>query len=84
MSYFILEDKTIKVHQASLLTITSNDSIGTIIAADKNGIQVVTGSGVLNLEVIQMAGKKAMPVQDILNSRRALFAPGINLQQQGN
>ena len=84
MSYFTLEDKAIKVHQASLLVTSSNEPVGTIIAADKNGIQVVTGSGVLNLEVIQMAGKKAMPVQDILNSRRALFALGINLQQQGN
>ncbi|MEH6454626.1 MAG: methionyl-tRNA formyltransferase, partial [Psychromonas sp.] len=52
-----------------------------ILAADKSGIQVVTGEGVLNLEVIQLAGKKAMPVQDILNSRRELFALGTQLQQ---
>lgn len=84
MSYFKLADQMIKVHQASLLSITSDAPIGTIVAADKSGIQVVTGLGVLNLEVIQMAGKKAMPVQDILNSRRALFAPGTTLQQQGN
>ena len=84
MSYFMLSGKAVKVHKASLLSISSEEEAGTIISADKNGIQVVTGSGVLNLEVIQLAGKKAMPVQDILNSRRELFAPGINLQQQGN
>ena len=84
MSYFMLSDKAVKVHQASLLAINSEKEIGTIISADKKGIQVVTGSGVLNLEVIQLAGKKAMPVQDILNARRELFAPGVNLQQQGN
>ena len=84
ISYFMLSGKTVKVHQASLLAITSDQEIATIISADKKGIQVVTGAGVLNLEVIQLAGKKAMPVQDILNARRELFAPGVNLQQQGN
>jgi len=83
ISYFMLLGKAVKVHQASLLAISSEKEIGTIISADKKGIQVVTGQGVLNLEVIQLAGKKAMSVQDILNSRRELFAPGTNLQQQG-
>ena len=83
MSYFMLSGKAVKVHRASLLSISSDQEAGTIIGADKKGIQVVTGSGVLNLEVLQLAGKKAMPVQDILNARRELFAPGTNLQQQG-
>jgi len=82
MSYFILSGEAVKVHQASLLAISCEKAAGTIISADKKGIQVVTGDGVLNLEVIQLAGKKAMPVQDILNSRRELFALGSNLQQQ--
>jgi methionyl-tRNA formyltransferase len=82
MSYFILSGQVVKVHQASLLAINSEEAVGTIINADKKGIQVVTGDGVLNLEVIQLAGKKAMSVQDILNSRRELFALGTNLQQQ--
>lgn len=82
MSYFILSGEAVKVHQASLLTLASEKPVGTIISADKKGIQVVTGKGVLNLEVIQLAGKKAMSVQDILNSRRELFALGHNLQQQ--
>lgn len=84
ISYFMLSGKAVKVHQASLLRINSDQDVGTIICADKKGIQVVTGAGVLNLEIIQLAGKKAMPVQDILNSRRDLFAPGVNLQEQGN
>jgi len=82
ISYFMLADKAVKVHHASLLDITSDQQPGTILAATKNGIQVVTGEGVLNLEVIQLAGKKAMPVQDILNSRRELFALGTQLQPQ--
>ncbi len=84
MSYFMLAGKAVKVHRATLLAVSSDQQPGTIISADKTGIQVVTGSGVLNLEVIQLAGKKALPVQDILNARRELFAPGSNLQPQGH
>ncbi|MGL5501518.1 MAG: methionyl-tRNA formyltransferase, partial [Plesiomonas shigelloides] len=35
--------------------------------------------GVLNLTVLQPAGKKPMPVQDLLNSRREWFEPGTVL-----
>ncbi|MFT5653686.1 MAG: methionyl-tRNA formyltransferase, partial [Psychromonas sp.] len=81
VSYFLLEDKVVKVHQASLLDNESEQSAGTIIAASKKGIQVATGEGIINLEVLQLAGKKALPVQDILNSRRELFAQGTLLHQ---
>jgi methionyl-tRNA formyltransferase len=81
VSYFMLADKAIKVHQASLLAGENELPAGTIIGADKNGIQVATGKGILNLEVLQLAGKRALPVQDILNSRRELFAQGTLLQQ---
>ncbi|PKF60781.1 methionyl-tRNA formyltransferase [Psychromonas sp. psych-6C06] len=83
MSYFELAGKPIKVHQVSIIEETSSQPIGTIISADKNGIQVATGNGILNLQVLQLAGKKAMPVQDILNSRKELFAPGTALNAQG-
>ena len=43
------------------------------------GIQVVTSEGILNLESLQPAGKKAMSAQDLLNSRREWFIPGNRL-----
>ncbi|MBS2699319.1 methionyl-tRNA formyltransferase, partial [Salmonella enterica subsp. enterica serovar 1,4,[5],12:i:-] len=43
------------------------------------GIQVATGDGILNLLSMQPAGKKAMSVQDLLNSRREWFVPGNRL-----
>ncbi len=83
MSYFELAGKPVKVHKVSVLGIASDKPAGTIINADKNGIQVVTGRGILNLEVIQLSGKKAMPVQDILNARSELFAAGTQLVTEG-
>ncbi|WP_094751346.1 methionyl-tRNA formyltransferase [Psychromonas sp. CD1] len=83
MSYFKLSDKFIKVHQVSVLDIQTDALPGTILESYKTGIQIATGCGVLNLEVLQLEGKKAMPVQDILNSRRELFAPGRVLCVEG-
>jgi methionyl-tRNA formyltransferase len=83
MSYFEIEGKPVKVHKASVIAESTTQPIGTIISADKTGIQVATGKGILNLQVIQLAGKKAMPVQDILNSRKALFALGTVLTIKG-
>ncbi len=83
ISYFEWAGQVIKVHQAKIVASTTTEPAGTIVNVDKNGIQVATGQGVINLEVIQLAGKKAMPVQDVLNSRRELFTVSSNLLEQG-
>lgn len=76
VSYFQLEQHTVKVWQASLTDLTSTQAPGTIIQADKNGIVVATSEGAICLEKLQFPGKKAMAISDILNSRKELFAPG--------
>lgn len=83
MSYFELAGKPVKVHKVNVIKQTTTQPIGTIISADKTGIQVSTGNAILNLQVIQLAGKKAMPVQDILNSRREQFSVGTVLSTAG-
>ncbi len=79
VSYFQLNDNNIKVWQASVLADSSTAAPGTILSADKSGIQISTGEGVLNLEKIQVPGKKAMSVQDVLNARQDWFKPGASL-----
>jgi methionyl-tRNA formyltransferase len=83
ISYFEWAGQVIKVHQAKIIATTSSEPAGTIVNVDKQGLQVATGKGIINLEVIQLAGKKAMPVQDVLNSRRELFTVSSNLLEQG-
>nr|MBP8112825.1 methionyl-tRNA formyltransferase [Aeromonas sp.] len=51
----------------------------TLLKADKQGIDVATGKGVLRLLTLQPPGKKAMSVPDLLNSRRDWFEPGTQL-----
>ncbi|WP_313048129.1 methionyl-tRNA formyltransferase [Atlantibacter subterraneus] len=79
MSYFMMDGQPVKVWKASVFEAATNAAPGTILEADKQGIQVATAQGVLNIEELQPAGKKAMKAQDLLNSRKAFFAPGNRL-----
>ncbi|POP40742.1 methionyl-tRNA formyltransferase [Superficieibacter electus] len=79
MSYLIIDDQPVKVWKASAIESQRDAVPGTIIDATKLGIQVATANGVLNLESLQPAGKKAMSAQDLLNSRREWFIPGNTL-----
>jgi len=78
MSYFMIEEQPVKVWQATVLP-HQNKQPGEIVHADKQGIQIATADGVLNLVSLQPAGKKAMSAQDLLNSRREWFVPGTVL-----
>ncbi|MCW2488425.1 methionyl-tRNA formyltransferase [Candidatus Symbiopectobacterium sp. NZEC127] len=76
VSYITIDDQPVKVWKASVLDVTHSAQPGTIVSADKQGIQVATAQGLLNLLQLQPAGKKPMSVQDLLNSRREWFTPG--------
>lgn len=78
MSYFMIEEQLVKVWQATILP-HQNKQPGEILHADKQGIQIATADGVLNLLTLQPAGKKAMSAQDLLNSRREWFVAGTVL-----
>ena len=80
IAYFSTEDKdgnaqTLKVYQAEVLS-HQDKPAGTILSADKNGIQIATVDGVLNLLQLQPAGKKPMSAQDLLNGRAEWFIIG--------
>jgi len=76
VSFFQLEQHSVKVWQAKLDQQTTDLAPGTIVRADKDGIVVATSKGTICLEQLQFPGKKAMAISDILNSRKELFTPG--------
>ncbi len=76
VSYTQIAEQNVKIWQASVSEAITDAQPGTVIAATKQGIQVATGKGVLTLLNLQLAGKKAMPVQDILNARKEWFTVG--------
>ncbi len=79
MSWFMIDEQPVKIWQASAIPSVPGAEPGTIVDASKAGIQVATVDGILNLESLQPAGKKAMSAQDLLNSRREWFVPGNQL-----
>ncbi|MFK5238960.1 methionyl-tRNA formyltransferase [Glaesserella parasuis] len=68
-------EERIKVYQAEVLP-HQDKTVGTVLAVDKNGIQIATQQGVLNITQLQPAGKKPMSVQDFLNGRGDWFKVG--------
>lgn len=66
----------IRVLQASVVSVPHQAQPGTILLADKQGIVVATNESAIRLEVIQLPGKKALPVADILNGKASWFSVG--------
>ncbi|BBS19089.1 methionyl-tRNA formyltransferase [Aeromonas caviae] len=79
ISWFDVAGQTVKVWQAEVVAQDHGQAVGTLLKADKQGIEVATGQGVLRLLTLQPPGKKAMSVSDLLNSRRDWFEPGTQL-----
>ncbi|MFQ2458122.1 methionyl-tRNA formyltransferase [Aeromonas caviae] len=79
ISWFDVAGQTVKVWQAEVVVQDHGQAAGTLLKADKQGIEVATGQGVLRLLTLQPPGKKAMSVSDLLNSRRDWFEPGTQL-----
>lgn len=71
-------EERLKVYQADVLPHQAKPA-GTVLAVEKNGMQIATADGVLNLTQLQPAGKKPMSVQDFLNGRAEWFQVGTVL-----
>lgn len=63
------QDKMLRIWQAAVLD-SQNHTVkpGTIVQADRQGIDVATGDGVIRLLSLQAPGKKAVPTNDFLNA----------------
>lgn len=79
VSYFELDELNIKVWQAEVVSPTTTQPAGTIVAATKQGLDIATGAGILRILSLQLPGKKALGFADVLNSRKELFPEGKQL-----
>ncbi|MCR5735566.1 MAG: methionyl-tRNA formyltransferase [Lachnospiraceae bacterium] len=65
-TYLVFSGKKIKVFCADVIKGMTGESPGTVISADKEGIRVQTGEGLLNITDLQAEGKKRMPVNEFI------------------
>lgn len=77
--FFIMQNNAIRVWQAQVINTDQNlnFSIGEIIYANSNGIQINTSCKILNIQKLQFPGKKVMHVKDVLLSKKNWFKKGI-------
>ncbi len=74
-----LATQQLKIWQASVEATSTSAEPGTVLRADKKGIAIATAEGVLVLQLLQPAGKKAMAAADFLNGRAEWFSVGTVL-----
>lgn len=70
------DDQTIRVWEASAINETSDQQPGTLLKADKEGLDIACQTGILRVTKVQLPGSKAMAVSDLLNSKKDMFAVG--------
>lgn len=71
-----LDDTNIRVWEATALKEGSGEQPGTLIRADKDGLDIACSEGTLRIKRLQLAGSRAMTVQELLNSKKATFSAG--------
>jgi methionyl-tRNA formyltransferase len=77
--WFIHNEESVKVWQVEVVESVGELAEGTIANVDKNGIEVATGEHNLLMSIIQIPGKKAQTVADIINGKPDLFVVGQRL-----
>jgi methionyl-tRNA formyltransferase len=81
-AYSYLNGERIRLLQATVQFQTPSAAPGTIIAADRDSLHIACADSVLLVSRLQMPGKNVLPVSDVLNSRKALFAPGASFSNE--
>lgn len=79
MAWFEYAQKNIKIHHAIALPLNHNYSLGSIISYEKEGLDIACIDGLLRITSLQLPGKKAQYVSQILNGNPQLFIVGSQL-----
>ncbi|OGT07096.1 MAG: methionyl-tRNA formyltransferase [Gammaproteobacteria bacterium GWF2_41_13] len=73
VAHSVLGNEVIRIWEAEPREEKTTAAEGTILNCDQNGIEVVTGKGLLRLLKLQFAGGKILSIADILNSKKKFF-----------
>lgn len=82
IAHFSLGSDRVRVWQSSIAENTHQDTAGTVIKADNEGLVVACGDGAIRLTQLQLPGKKALAIKDILNGHGDRFKVGTQFTEQ--
>ncbi len=68
VAYTYLDDKRLRIWKATVKEDICTGQVGEIQAASKDGIEVVTGDGLLCLQSLQLPGGKVISAEDFINA----------------
>lgn len=80
VAYTHVGDEVMRIHQAEVLTTSTNATPGAIVSLDKFGMRVATGSTELLIQKIQFSGGKVIRIADYLNSQKNQLQVGTLLK----
>ena len=84
VAWFTHNNKPIKIWAGVCEPLNSSEYSqampGEILSFDKQGLCIATSQGVLNIQRLQLAGKKQQDVAEIVNGQASLFTPGQRLK----
>lgn len=75
-AYCFLDGQRLRILKATPVNILASEVPGTILSPNKDQIAIACCSSQLLVTAIQLPGKSAMSVGDVLNSRPDFFTPG--------
>lgn len=78
-AWFEHNRKHFKIYAAQALEQTHSHSLGTIVSYTKEGLDVACSDGILRITQLQLPGKKAQEVSQIVNGNPSLFNIGSTL-----
>ncbi|MFT7471851.1 MAG: methionyl-tRNA formyltransferase [Kiritimatiellia bacterium] len=76
-AYTILNDQRLRILEGSVSVDNSDAKAGQIVESEKTHFTVSCGSGALQVQRVQLPGKKPATVKDISNSRPELFSRDV-------
>ena len=71
-SYVLLDNQILKIYKAKVVDFPTSE-VGEIVKADKNGLYISTGNGVIAVLELQKQGKKMMDYKSFINGEKNLL-----------
>lgn len=72
------QNEIVRIWQAEVISVATSSPPGTVVAANKDGVDVATGQGILRIKQLQLAGGKVLTAAEFLNSRQKELRPNTS------
>jgi methionyl-tRNA formyltransferase len=76
MAWFEHQHQQLKIHTADAIETAHKYPVGSIVSYDKDGLNIACRDGLLSVTELQLPGKKAQKVKQMVNGNASLFSVG--------